>query len=326
MITSSAPIRLCDIGGWTDTWFGSPGRVLHIGCHPRVVVHIDTYDGPEPVLLRLDSFSESYAVLPSADRPLRHRLVEAAIDTFPPPKGMHLQISIKSGVPPGCGTGTSAAVAVALIGALSAVRGEQRSSRDIAYESFRLEVSVLGLQSGIQDQLCASFGGINFLRVDSFPDALVEQLPGWDELSHNLSLVFLGRAHDSSKVHGEVIERLGSLGGGPFAHLRQAAHAAHDAVMAHNLYAFGHAMIANTAAQKELHPDLVGSDATNLIESAKASGALGWKVNGAGGNGGSLTLLFDSLDAKEFFEANLSDRYRVVPICISDMGLVVEEV
>lgn len=287
-------------------------------------MRIEAYEGVAPVMLHLDTFDESYPFHPSVDRPSRHPLVEAAIDTFPPPHGTHVRISIESGVPPGCGTGTSAAVAVALIGALGAVRGEGRSPREIAYEAFRLETDVLGLQSGTQDQLCAAFGGINYLRIDPFPDAAVTQLPTWDELGSNLSLTFLGRAHNSSEVHDGVIARLDSLAGEPFTLLRRAADAAHDAIMSQNLKAFGQAMIANTAAQTNLHPDVIGADALALIQSAKTSGALGWKVNGAGGDGGSVTVLFDSPDEKAVFETNVPDHYVVIPIRIADTGLAVE--
>ena len=50
-------------------------------------------------------------------------------------------------------------------------------------------------------------------------------------------------------------------------------------------------MAANTEAQAQLHPALVGTEARRVIEIAKEHGALGYKVNGAGGEGGSLTLL-----------------------------------
>ena len=30
VITASAPVRICDCGGWTDTWFAGHGRVFHI--------------------------------------------------------------------------------------------------------------------------------------------------------------------------------------------------------------------------------------------------------------------------------------------------------
>jgi D-glycero-alpha-D-manno-heptose-7-phosphate kinase len=50
-------------------------------------------------------------------------------------------------------------------------------------------------------------------------------------------------------------------------------------------------MIQNTEAQRNLHPDLVSLDAQRIIEIAEAHGAGGWKVNGAGGDGGSVTIL-----------------------------------
>ena len=36
MIEVSVPVRICDIGGWTDTWFGGPGRVVNIAVTPGV--------------------------------------------------------------------------------------------------------------------------------------------------------------------------------------------------------------------------------------------------------------------------------------------------
>ena len=84
-------------------------------------------------------------------------------------------------VPAGCGTGTSAAVAVALLGALAAARAEELSPRDVAYAAHRLEVEVLGAESGIQDQLSSAFGGISFLEIERYPEATVTTLPAWDE-------------------------------------------------------------------------------------------------------------------------------------------------
>jgi len=85
-------------------------------------------------------------------------------------------------------------------------------------------------------------------------------------------------------------------------------------------------MIDNTDAQRCLHPGLVGVDATRAIEVAVAQGALGWKVNGAGGEGGSVTILSATPEAKEALEhrvAGLDLSYRVLPGQISMDGLVV---
>ena len=182
MIRASAPVRICDNGGWTDTWFGGPGRILNIAVTPGVEVSIRTTAGPDPVVLDVESFGDRYSLVPRAPRVARHPLLEAALDAFPPPRGLAVEVSVRSGVPAGCGTGTSAAVAVALLGGLAALRHEERSPRDIAYAAHRLEVDILGVQSGIQDQLSAAFGGINYLEIETYPEARVYPLPTWVEL------------------------------------------------------------------------------------------------------------------------------------------------
>ncbi len=327
VIEASAPVRICDNGGWTDTWFGGPGRIVNIAVTPGVEVSIRTTVGPDPVVLDVEAFGDRYAIVPRTPRVARHPLLEAAIDAFPPPMGLAVEVSVRSGVPAGCGTGTSAAVAVALLGGLAALHREQRSRRDIAYAAHRLEVELPGVQSGIQDQLSAAFGGINYLEIESYPEATVYPLPTWGELSLRLTLVFLGRAHDSSAVHRQVIEDVGGgRGSGVFSRLRDAAVAARDAVVARDLDAFGQAMIANTEAQRSLHPGLVGLDARRVIDLAAAQGAVGWKINGAGGDGGSLTILSATQENKEAFErrvTGLDPRYRVLPIQISTVGLEV---
>jgi D-glycero-alpha-D-manno-heptose-7-phosphate kinase len=222
--------------------------------------------------------------------------------------------------------GTSAAVAVALLGALAATRGEQLSPRDIAYAAHQLEVDVLGVQSGIQDQLSAALGGINYLEIEPYPDTTVYALSPWDELSVRLTVVFLGRSHDSSGLHRRVIEGMSTRDSQVFSRLRDAAESARDAVIAKDLNAFGQSMMANTEAQKALLSELVGEDARQVIEYAIAHHALGWKVNGAGGDGGTITILSATPEAKVALDhglARLDRRYRVLPMVVSRVGLQV---
>jgi D-glycero-alpha-D-manno-heptose-7-phosphate kinase len=199
---------------------------------------------------------------------------------------------------------------------------------EIAYAAHRLEVDVLGSESGIQDHLSAAYGGINYIEVDDYPVANVVALPVWEDLTPLLSLVYLGRPHNSTSVHRQVIETLQQENPGVLSLLREAAIAARDAVIAQDLRALGHAMISNTEAQRALHPAIVGTDAARVIRAASDHEAVGWKVNGAGGDGGSLTILSATTEARAALEdriAQLDPRYRLVRVEISAAGLRVND-
>jgi D-glycero-alpha-D-manno-heptose-7-phosphate kinase len=325
VIEASAPVRICDFGGWTDTWFGAPGRVVNLAVTPGVRARVRAAGDPGAVALSVASFGDRYRVTPGdTARTARHPLLEAAIDACPPPAELGLEITVDSAVPAGCAAGTSAAVAAAMLGALAAVRGDSPTAREVAYAAHHLEVGVLGGESGIQDQLCVAFGGINYFEIDRYPEAEVFALPAWEQLDDHLTLLYLGRAHDSTAVHRKVISEVASQGAEVFTPLRDAAVAARDAVLARDLQAFGRAMRRNTEAQGSLEPALVGHAAHRAIECAARHGALGWKVNGAGGEGGSMTVLSPTPKAKQGFEDSVArEGWRVLPFAISAEGLQV---
>jgi D-glycero-alpha-D-manno-heptose-7-phosphate kinase len=84
-------------------------------------------------------------------------------------------------------------------------------------------------------------------------------------------------------------------------------------------------MIENTEAQMRLNSALVSADATKIIEIAKECGAIGWKVNGAGGEGGSLTILCDDRSsAKRAMIRTIEQEnplFKAIPIYLSRYGL-----
>ena len=88
-------------------------------------------------------------------------------------------------------------------------------------------------------------------------------------------------------------------------------------------------MIDNTEYQRQLHPKLVSEDAEAIIKIAQDFGAFGWKVNGAGGEGGSLTLLCGarSHEKRAMIKAieEFSPSFRNIPIYLSRQGLRVWE-
>ncbi|HVE76818.1 MAG TPA: GHMP kinase, partial [Actinomycetota bacterium] len=141
----------------------------------------------------------------------------------------------------------------------------------------------------------------------------------------------LGKTHVSSEVHEKVIADLEGAGeASPHLEaLRSTAERARNAVYAADFDELGRSMTDNTEEQRGLHPDLVSEDAQEVIDIAKAHGALGWKVNGAGGEGGSLTLMAGpSASARrsllrEITKAN--PLFQPIPTYLSRFGLRVWE-
>jgi D-glycero-alpha-D-manno-heptose-7-phosphate kinase len=300
IVTAAAPIRVCDCGGWTDTWFARYGRVFNIAVRPCAEVQVEVFpaggDRPRVVIDALD-FGDRYAPAHKAGHWDRHPLLEATLDALPMPAAVAIEATITCEAPAGASTGTSAAVTVALCGALDRVRGGTLHRREIARLAHAIETDGLKQQSGIQDQICSAMGGVNDIEMTGYPDAEVRPLRLSDatrwELERRLALVFLGRGHRSSDVHERVIAHLSGLGPdcADLAALRKAACDARDALADGDFAGLGRAMRENTEGQRRLHPDLVCADADRVIAVAREHGAAGWKVNGAGGDGGSLTLV-----------------------------------
>lgn len=88
-------------------------------------------------------------------------------------------------------------------------------------------------------------------------------------------------------------------------------------------------MIENTEAQGRLHPYLISQDAHRVIEIARSHGALGWKVNGAGGEGGSISILCGDLShAKRALIREVEEEnplFRNIPLYLSRYGLRIWE-
>jgi D-glycero-alpha-D-manno-heptose-7-phosphate kinase len=219
IIYSTAPIRICDIGGWTDTWFAEYGTIFNIAVSPHAEVQIDVYRRKAKeyqVTLFTENYGDRYAVPVGNGNYERHPLLEAAVEYMKIPDEYAIEITLYSDAPAGASIGTSASVTVALIGALDLLTSGRLTPHEMAYAAQYVETEMLKLQCGIQDQLAAAFGNISYIDMFKYPHSSVShvQLPNsiWWELNRRLILIYLGQAHDSSKVHEKVIAGLEDSG------------------------------------------------------------------------------------------------------------------
>ena len=283
------------------------------------------------VLIQAENFGDTFRVNPDRPDYKTHPLLQGALNSLPIPEDIELTISIHSEIPAGSSTGTSASVCVALLGGLDRLSPEQHSLDEIVSLAHRVETEKLKLQSGIQDQICAAYGGVCFIQMERYPRSDIEKLEldsqVREEMDRRLCLVFLGEAHSSTALHEEVITLL-SRKGPQFKmieKMRILAAQGRDLLLEGDLDSYGQVMIQNNECQRALHPELIPEEADLVIQTAKKYHAVGWKVNGAGGKGGSISLLSspeERLTQKMLDEiGGLGKGIRSIPVSISPSGL-----
>jgi len=301
-IRAREPVRFCDLGGWTDTRVVPRGAVLNVAARLYTYVTLTIREGQSGITLEsLDTDErvhfhdvrriEYNGVLDL----LKAAVARAGIVTYS--GGFYsmrwaVKVQVRSDAPPASGLGSSAALGVAAIGALSRHQGRPLLVQEVARESHLLEVEELKLESGVQDQLASAYGGVSFMEVE-YPNARVLPVPLSPavrcELEDRFVLVYTGRSHFSSAMHQKVINEA-DRHRGDFDDLARAAVLGKEALLRGDLDAFAAAMNANWAAQKGLHPDITTPEIETLHRTAFAAGAVGFKANGAGG-GGTVTIL-----------------------------------
>jgi D-glycero-alpha-D-manno-heptose-7-phosphate kinase len=293
IIRSRAPIRIDLAGGWTDVppfadREGGAAVNVAISRYAHAVVR-----RRDDASIRLRSEDYATGVAAASIDALRYDgrldLLKAAIKRQSISHG--LDLTTQSDAPPGSGLGTSAALAVAVLGALEGLAGKEPDRSRIAALAHLLEVEELGIAGGKQDQQAAAWGGINAL---TFGPGLPERRPlavaagVAHELERRLVLCYSG----VSRLSGDIIQRVQQayMAGDPqtCAALRgmvKLAEATADALLAGAIDDLGAILRENWRCQRALHPSVTNAGLDDLFEVAEAHGALGGKACGAGGGG-----------------------------------------
>jgi D-glycero-alpha-D-manno-heptose-7-phosphate kinase len=294
IIRARAPVRCCDLGGWTDTRIVPEGRVLNfaVSLYTHVTLHVGA---SSEITIESCDTNDFEAVRDVRQMEYNNvlDLFKAAIRRTGVKRGV--RIIVRSDAPPGSGLGSSAALGAATMAALSRFLRWNLLPYEVARESQALEVEELGLECGVQDQMAAAYGGVNYMHVN-YPEARVFPLDldmaTLCELEDRTVLVYTGKSHFSSAMHPKVIaafEAGEESTRRAFQTLAECALRGKDSLLAGDLNAFAEAINDNWRAQKDLHPDITTPQVEELYARTLEAGAIGFKLNGAGG-GGTATL------------------------------------
>ena len=305
MLIARAPLRISLAGGGTDLaayYSKYGGAVLSSSIDKYFYVFVSLSDS-EHLQVSSSDYRTFYRHRVDAD-PLWDgdlRLPQVIIRHFGVDTG--LSVFLASQVPPGTGLGSSSTAAVALIKAMAVLRGDRMSRYEIAELACRVEIDELGMPIGKQDQFAAAFGGLNFIEFT--PDGVrVErmELPegSLQKLERRLMLFFTGRSRNSAQILGEqkrnsernratVIDSLHII--------REAAGTLRTELRKGNIAAAGDCLHQSWMAKRRLAQGITDPWIDQWYEAARAAGASGGKIAGAGGGG--FLLLYCELDLQE---------------------------
>ena len=234
-----------------------------------------------------------------------------------------VKVRYETEMPTGCGLGTSGAMNVALVAAISP--SDEHPSA-IAEKAFQIE-AVLGNTGGRQDQWASAFGGIQHLRFehDSVhrtglnPSA---EFCAWME--HHLLLFDTGLPHVSGDLHKSVWKRFEEgdeeISSG-LEVLRLAGQSMHRAVVGEDSTAFTEALRLVMKGVDLLDPGL-HDPFRGVLYSLESTGELtAWKAMGAGG-GGVVGVLRSNNSSPESIIQHLEDSgWKHLPWAIDASGM-----
>jgi len=289
---ATAPLRLDFAGGWTDVapFSAREGGVVVNGAI-ALRAHVELHLGGKLLRLVSEELGEtlecanSGGLVPHGKLPL----LTAALRRFPVLGGFTL--TTRCDAPPGSGLGSSGALGVALVGALTRARQEMVNAPDVADQAWQVETIEAALPGGKQDQYAAALGGFHRLSFRD-PDVGVEPVTLDPTFAAALERQTLLCYTNKSRVSGDTISRVmgayecgdpkvtGALHG-----LRETGNAMAEALRAADLARVGALLSENWKHQQALDPGMRTADMAQLEAAAVKAGALGGKAAGAGAGG-----------------------------------------
>jgi D-glycero-alpha-D-manno-heptose-7-phosphate kinase len=295
---SKAPLRIGLAGGGTDV---SPYSDRFGGAILNTTISLSAYASIEPlaenkiIIEALDRDEvQSFDLIPRLPINGELDLLKAVYnrvqkDHSPALQGLRLSTFVDA--PAGSGLGTSSTLVVAVLGAFVEMLKLPLDEYKIAQYAYDIERSDLQLAGGKQDQYAATFGGVNFMEFYS-DKVIVNPLrikPEYlHELENNLVLYFTSTSRESAAIIKEQVKNVQQENGKSIEamhHLKEQAKMMKDALLQGKLDEMGLILDYGFEQKRNMAANISNSNIEAVYAAAKAAGATGGKISGAGGGG-----------------------------------------
>lgn len=220
----------------------------------------------------------------------------------------------------GMGLSSSSALAVGVMNALHAYKGEHVTPEQLAREACHIEIDCIGQHIGVQDQFAVAYGGFRIYQFHA--DGTVSAEPvicpanNLYKLRQNLMLYYTGAGHDSRKILHEqsetIAQKMDRLD-----KMVEAVERNYDHLCEGNTDQWGYELDKAWEIKKSFAGGVSTPDIDKMYSWAKNAGALGGKILGAGGGG--FMLLYVPLENQKRVTDALHD-YRKVDFKFESAG------
>lgn len=285
MIITRAPFRVSFCGGGSDLpsfYEKYGGCVLSTSIRKYMYLTIHQYFHKDQIVLK---YSKTETVR-SYDE-IEHKYFRECLRDF----GINgVEISSMADIPSGTGLGSSSAFTVALLHLLYTFRGEYVSKYKLAKEACDLEINKLGEPIGKQDQFATAFGGLNF--YDFRPGGFVNVEPiimspeNYHKMEDNILMFYLGGVHSASEIlreQGQNVQQADKAQ--TQLKMCELTRVLKEELQKNNIDAMGELLHENWMLKKSLASGISSPLIDDAYDRARAAGAMGGKLLGAGGAG-----------------------------------------
>jgi len=288
MIITRTPFRFTLGGGGTDlpSYYSQYGGfIFAAGINKYMFISVN-----RPIVDNLVRVKYTKTEIVIHREELKHEIAKEAM------RMMSLEDSVEivsmADVPAGTGLGSSSCYAVGLLNALHSLKRDYVPLEDLAEQACELEIRRLGKPIGKQDQYMAAFGGLRVLDIKTDGTVQVHSAKiddaTLDDLNRNLLMFYTGTFRSADQILAaqsqgaregktEILESLH--------HIKEIGYKVLEAVESGNLTAVGFLFDEHWEYKKRISPQMTNSLFDEIYEIAKANGALGGKISGAGGGG-----------------------------------------
>ncbi len=296
---ATAPMRLDFAGGWTDVPpFSAREGGIVVNGSIELRAHVQLELGGQLLRFVSEELGETLECANSGGLTAGGKLplLTAALRMFPVLGGFTL--TTRCDAPSGSGLGSSGALGVALVGALTRARQERVSDAESADQAWQVEAVEARLPGGKQDQYAAALGGFHRLSFRD-PDVGIEPLTLDPAFATALERQLLLCYTNKSRVSGDTISRVMNAYErgdrtvtGALRAMKDVAEEMVEALRAADLARVGRLLSENWKHQQALDAGMRTTEMAQLEGAvAAAGGMLGGKAAGAGAGGSMFFLM-----------------------------------